>query len=136
VIADEIAGSGGGKLIGNYGEYSGGPSREETYLYAREVIGLMLASVAKKKALVIAGGIANFTDIKSTFAGIIDALREVVPQLQKLNVKVFVRRGGPREAEGLAEMHTFLRDNKILGSTHGSGAPIILAAREALAYVS
>ena len=80
VVADEAQLQGVGKEIGNYGEYSGGPTREETYLYAKEVIRLLLASRAKKKALVIAGGVANFTDIKKTFAGIVDALIEFAPK--------------------------------------------------------
>src|SRR3989344_1302319 len=65
---------GAGKALANYGEYSGGPTREETYLYAKEIVALCLASTAKRKALVIAGGVANFTDVKRTFLGIIDAL--------------------------------------------------------------
>ena len=77
VIADEAALQGQGDAIGNYGEYSGGPTREETYLYAKQVLALMLASTSKKKALVIAGGVANFTDVAKTFAGIRDALTEV-----------------------------------------------------------
>lgn len=134
VIADVAALKGAAGSIGNYGEYSGGPTREETYLYAREIIGLMLGSRARKKALVIAGGVANFTDIKRTFAGIIDALSEKAVPLQKGGVKVFVRRGGPHEAEGLALMRGFLEKEKLLGSVYGSDAPITKAIEEALAY--
>ena len=101
VIVDEVASRGAGKLIGNYGEYSGGPTREETYLYAKEVIALMLASKWKPgrggsasggKALVIAGGVANFTDIKQTFAGIIDALTETAVALRTQRPHVQQRR--------------------------------------------
>ncbi|MBV9159871.1 MAG: hypothetical protein JO019_04715, partial [Candidatus Kaiserbacteria bacterium] len=109
VIADEAALEGMSDRVGNYGEYSGGPSREETYLYAREIVQLLLDSKAPKKALVIAGGVANFTDVKKTFAGIIDALTEGAQELRDADIKVFVRRGGPNEAAGLSLMSEFLQ---------------------------
>jgi ATP-citrate lyase beta-subunit len=132
VIADEAQLDGAGDLIANYGEYSGGPTREETYLYAREVIDLMLASKAAKKALVIAGGVANFTDVRSTFLGIIDALTERAAEMRKAQIKVFVRRGGPNEAAGLALMKDFLVKQGLYGSVHGSDAVITTAVSEAI----
>lgn len=136
VIADEAAALGAHKHIGNYGEYSGGPSTAETYLYAKEVITLLLHSKAKKKALVIAGGVANFTDIKQTFDGIIAALLEVAPQLRARCVRVFVRRGGPNELEGLTAMKEFLTKEKLLGSVHGSEAILTQAVTDALTYLN
>lgn len=135
VIADETALQGAGSLIGNYGEYSGGPTRAETYLYAREVLHLLLASRAKKKALVIAGGIANFTDIEETLTGVIDALSEVAELLRKAKVQVFVRRGGPNEARGLAHIREFLKQEKLLGSVYGSDEVITKAAKDAIRFV-
>ncbi len=135
VIADEAGARGMGKEMGNYGEYSGGPSREETYLYAKEVLGLLLASKAKKKALIVAGGVANFTDIKETFAGVIDALTEVADTLRSQGVKVFVRRGGPNEEAGLAHMKIFLEKEKLLGSIHGSNTVITKAVDDAIDYI-
>ncbi|MBY0539105.1 hypothetical protein K2P56_01550 [Patescibacteria group bacterium] len=135
-IGDHAVSKKAGSLIANYGEYSGGPTREETYLYAREIIGLMLSSKSKKRALVIAGGIANFTDVSTTFSGIIDALTERASDLAKANVKVFVRRGGPREAEGLLQMKQFLKHHRILGSISGSAARITDAVEKAIAYVT
>jgi len=135
VIADEASLKGFASMIGNYGEYSGGPTREETYLYAREVVRILLASRAKKKALVIAGGIANFTDVKTTFAGIIDALSEVSHRLKKQNVEIFVRRGGPNETEGLSHMRSFLEHKHIFGSIAGSDAPLTEAVDRAIEYL-
>ncbi|MBI2030861.1 ATPase, partial [Candidatus Kaiserbacteria bacterium] len=134
VIADQAQLAGVGKEIGNYGEYSGGPSREETHLYAKEVIGLLLGSRKKKKALVIAGGVANFTDVKKTFLGIIDALDEKAPALRKAGVRVYVRRGGPNEAAGLALMREFLEREQLLGSVYGSETIITQAIDDAIAY--
>ena len=135
VIADEAQLQGVGALIGNYGEYSGGPTREETYLYAKEILQLMLESSAKKKALVIAGGVANFTDVKQTFSGIIDALGEVAEKLRAQGIKVFVRRGGPNEAAGLSLMKDFLEQENIFGSIAGSNDVITSAVDEAIKYV-
>lgn len=135
VIADEAQLEGVGDLIANYGEYSGGPTREETYLYAKEILQLLLDSKAKKKALIIAGGVANFTDVRSTFLGIIDALREKAPALRKVRVKVFVRRGGPNEDAGLALMKDFLESEDLFGSIAGSDAIITDAVDKAIAYI-
>lgn len=132
VIADQAEMAGVGKLIGNYGEYSGGPTREETYLYAKEVIQLMPRSKSKKKALVIAGPVANFTDVKQTFLGIIDALSEKAGELRKSKVKVFVRRGGPNEIAGLDLMREFLEREKLLGAVYGSDSVITRAIDEAI----
>ena len=144
VIADEAQLEGAGNLVANYGEYSGGPTREETYLYAKEIIGLVLHSKTKsaqggsasgRKALVIAGGVANFTDVRATFLGIIDAMRESAVQMRKQHVKVFVRRGGPNEAAGLELMRAFLEEEKFLGSIHGSDAVITKAVEDAVSYL-
>ncbi len=136
VIADEVQLRGAGASLANYGEYSGGPTREETYLYAKEILALMLASKAAKKALVIAGGVANFTDVKKTFLGIIDALGEVASDLREQGVRVFVRRGGPNEAAGLALMNEFLTKESLLGSIYGSDAVITRAVEDAISYIT
>ncbi len=135
VIADEVQARGAGSEMANYGEYSGGPTREEVHLYAREVIALLISSKAKKKALVIAGGVANFTDIKKTFAGIIDALTENAVVLRTEGVKVFIRRGGPNEKAGLAHMRAFLEKEGLLGSIYGSDTVITKAVEDAIAFV-
>ena len=135
-IADEAANRGKADLIGNYGEYSGGPTREETQLYATAVLDQVFQSKAPKKAIVIAGGVANFTDVKKTFAGIIDALSAHIDALQKADIRVFVRRGGPNEAEGLSLMKEFLMKHDIYGSVHGSDEVLTTVVDEALEATS
>jgi ATP-citrate lyase beta-subunit len=135
VIADEVQVQGLGGALANYGEYSGGPTREETFLYARQIAALMLGSTAPKKALVIAGGVANFTDVKKTFLGIIDALTEVAPRMREQGIKVFVRRGGPNEAAGLSLMYDFLERESLLGAVYGSNEVITRAVEEAIHYI-
>lgn len=134
-IADEAANRGKANLIGNYGEYSGGPTREETQLYTEAVLEQMFQSSAPVKAVVIAGGVANFTDVKKTFAGIIDALEKYLEVLKKHRIKIYVRRGGPNEKEGLALMEMFLKQHDIYGSIHGSETILTTVVDEALEYV-
>lgn len=119
VLADELFNIGKGELLANYGEYSGNPNEEETYLYTKNVLSLLLKSKAKNKALIIAGGVANFTDVRITFKGIIKALSEACEDLKKQEVRIFVRRGGPHQKEGLLMMEKFLKDAKISGEVHG-----------------
>ncbi len=99
IYADTLVDLGYGKEMANYGEYSGNPNDEETYLYAKTVLDLMVKGGGK--VLLVGGGIANFTDVAKTFKGIIQALEEQAPALKKAGVKIFVRRGGPNYEKGL-----------------------------------
>ena len=62
------------------------------------------APKGKPKFLIVGGGIANFTDVAKTFAGIKMALTEYKKKLQETDVKIYVRRGGPNYQEGLKIM--------------------------------
>ena len=105
IYADTITDLGYMNELANYGEYSGDPSEEFTYLYAKTILDLMTRKKnSKGKFLLIGGGIANFTDVASTFKGIIKALKEYRTKLQENRVKIFVRRGGPNYQEGLCQM--------------------------------
>eukprot|EP00695_Tsukubamonas_globosa_P003136 TRINITY_DN487_c0_g1_i2.p1 TRINITY_DN487_c0_g1~~TRINITY_DN487_c0_g1_i2.p1 ORF type:complete len:402 (-),score=171.30 TRINITY_DN487_c0_g1_i2:97-1302(-) len=106
IYADTVADLGFGAELGNYGEYSGNPSEDDTYKYASVIIDLCTRnpSATEKRALLIGGGIANFTDVALTFRGIIRALKETQQKLRDANVKIFVRRGGPNYMAGLAMM--------------------------------
>ncbi len=90
VYADAIASAGFADDLANYGEYSGAPTESQTYYYARTVLDLMLrAPISPKgKVLFIGGGIANFTNVASTFKGVIRALREYAKQLNEHNVQI------------------------------------------------
>lgn len=56
------------------------------------------------KVLFIGGGIANFTNVASTFKGVIRALREYAKALNEHKVSIWVRRAGPNWQEGLKNM--------------------------------
>lgn len=127
VIADEIFTRGHGKSLANYGEYSGNPNTAETELYTEQVVKLLLRSAAKKKVVLIGGAVANFTDIKNTFEGIINVLRKHESELRQQAVKFYVRRGGPRQAEGLKAMSKALEEMDILGGVYDPSTTIPVA---------
>ncbi len=105
IYADTVCDIGYSKELANYGEYSGDPSMEDTYQYAKTILDLMTRKIDPRgKILIIGGGIANFTDVAKTFKGIIKALREYKEKLIQHKVKIFVRRGGPNYKEGLESM--------------------------------
>lgn len=105
IYADTVVDLGFGKELGNYGEYSGNPNEEETYLYAKTVLDLATREPdGRGRALLIGGGIANFTDVAKTFKGIIRALKEYKEKLIKAKMRIYVRRGGPNYQTGLRLM--------------------------------
>ncbi len=135
VIADEIFEKGLGKQIGNFGENSGSPSTEEAYIYSKNVISLLLKSLQKKKVLIIGGGVANFTDVRTTFMGVIQALVEVSDTLRAHGVKVFVRRGGPNQDEGLRRMKEFLEREQLFGAVYGPDIVLTDVVGEAVKHL-
>lgn len=59
----------GSSDLANYGEYSGAPSEQQTFEYAKTILHLMTTSDKhpQGKVLIIGGGIANFTNVAATF---------------------------------------------------------------------
>lgn len=135
VIADEIYAQGYHQELANYGEYSGNPNKEETYLYAKALLSLLFKSQSRKKVLIIGGGVANFTDIRVTFNGIIQALGEQAENLRSNKVKVFVRRGGPYQEEGLSQMTEFLKREDLYGDVKGPDVVLTSVVLSAISYL-
>lgn len=107
IYADTIVDLGMESELANYGEYSGNPNTEETYLYAKTLLDLATRNGdGKPRALIIGGGIANFTDVAKTFTGIIKALKEYKEKMKKAGVRIYVRRGGPNYQTGLKLMRS------------------------------
>jgi ATP-citrate lyase beta-subunit len=107
IYADTVVDLGYGDELACYGEYSGNPSTEMTFEYAKTLLDLMTRTPdpqGRAKFLLIGGGIANFTDVAKTFTGIIQALKAYKDKLQENKVKIYVRRGGPNYVEGLENM--------------------------------
>ncbi|MBI3810939.1 MAG: ATP citrate lyase [Nitrospirae bacterium] len=90
----------GGKPA-NYAEYSGDPPD-----WAVEVLTEKVCSLPNIKRIIVGGAIANFTNVKKTFAGIIAGFRKAKVAGKMNGVEIWVRRGGPYEKEGLAAMKT------------------------------
>jgi ATP-citrate lyase beta-subunit len=125
IYADTVVDLGFGNELANYGEYSGNPSEEETYLYAKTIIDLMTREKDPRgKVLIIGGGIANFTDVAKTFKGIIRALREYKDKLKENNVKIYVRRGGPNYKEGLRLMKELGKELGVPIEVYGPELPM------------
>jgi ATP-citrate lyase beta-subunit len=136
VVADEVYNQGYGRQLANYGEYSGNPNQEEAEQYTGAVLSLLLKSKAPKKVLFVGGAVANFTDIANTFAGVIAAIDAVAEQLHEQGVKVFVRRGGPRQEIGLAKIEACLQRHGILGAVHSPETALTDVVAEALKEVT
>lgn len=97
--------------MANYGEYSGAPSTEATFEYAKTLIGLMTRDKDPRgKIFIIGGGIANFTDVAATFTGLIKAITAYSEDLKRHHVVIWVRRAGPNYQEGLSLMRQCATD--------------------------
>lgn len=102
IYSDTICDLGGASELANYGEYSGAPSEQQTYEYAKTILSLMTEEKHPQgKVLITGGGIANFTNVAATFKGIVTALTEFQGKLLEHNVSIYVRRAGPNYQEGL-----------------------------------
>lgn len=132
MIADEVHNKGLGNKLANYGEYSGNPNFHETRKYTHQVLELLLASKAPKKILFVGGAVANFTDIATTFAGVIAAIEAKAEQFTKQDITVYVRRGGPNQEKGLASIKDCLVKNGIYGGVYDPSTPIASALGVAL----
>jgi succinyl-CoA synthetase beta subunit len=119
VVADEVFNLGQGKELANYGEYSDNPNLEETRLYTEQIVKLLLKSQETDKVLIIGGGVANFTDVRVTFKGVIGGMKPHIDELRNQGVKVYVRHGGPHEKEGLAAIKDFFDQAGIAGQISG-----------------
>lgn len=86
-----------GGSIANYSEYSGDPPS-----WAVEALTERVVNLPEIRHVIVGGAIANFTDVKATFTGIINAFRKNKDRLK--DIHIWVRRGGPNEKVGLEFM--------------------------------
>merc|ERR1719352_2283266 len=124
VFADTVCDYGYSHELANYGEYSGAPSTEETYLYAKTLLGLMTRHKREgPKYLFVGGGIANFTDVNATFTGLVKALGEYREELLEHRVQIWVRRAGLNHIEGLKTIKTKVDAMKLPIKVYGPECP-------------
>ncbi|KAK9934104.1 hypothetical protein M0R45_021260 [Rubus argutus] len=133
IYADTVGDLGYASELGNYAEYSGAPNEEEVLQYARVVIDCATADPdGRKRALLIGGGIANFTDVAATFNGIIRALREKESKLKASRMHLYVRRGGPNYQTGLAKMRALGEELGVPLEVYGPEATMTGICKEAI----
>ncbi|CAF2108185.1 unnamed protein product, partial [Brassica napus] len=163
IYADTVGDLGYASELGNYAEYSGAPKEDEVLQYARVVIDCATANPdGKSRALVIGGGIANFTDVAATFNGIIRALKEKVSQenwsssliktsfviilcnymcqqeskLKAARMHIYVRRRGPNYQKGLAKMRSLGDEIGVPIEVYGPEATMTGICKEAIQYIT
>ncbi|VVA90826.1 unnamed protein product [Arabis nemorensis] len=137
IYADTVGDLGYASELGNYAEYSGAPKEDEVLQYARVVIDCATANPdGKTRALVIGGGIANFTDVAATFSGIIRALKEKEAKLKAARMHIFVRRGGPNYQKGLAKMRSLGDEIGVPIEVYGPEATMTGICKEAIQYIT
>ncbi len=125
IYLDAIANLGKQQEIANYGEYSGNPTTEESYQYAKTILEVITREHHPQgKVLIIGGAIANFTDVEKTFLGIVKALKEYQQQLREGKISIFVRRGGPNYQEGLKLIEQTGKELSIPMIVHGPEIPM------------
>nr|GLL32730.1 ATP-citrate synthase alpha chain protein 2 [Ipomoea trifida] len=137
IYADTVGDLGYASELGNYAEYSGAPNEEEVLQYARVVIDCATADPdGRKRALVIGGGIANFTDVAATFNGIIRALKEKESELKAARMHLYVRRGGPNYQRGLAKMRSLGEEIGIPIEVYGPEATMTGICKQAIQCIT
>lgn len=137
IYADTVGDLGYASELGNYAEYSGAPNEEEVLYYARVLIDCATANPdGRKRALLIGGGIANFTDVAATFNGIIRALREKESKLKAARFNIYVRRGGPNYQTGLAKMRALSEEIGVPIEVHGPVASMTGICKDAIDYIT
>ncbi|KAL9390300.1 hypothetical protein Peur_018905 [Populus x canadensis] len=137
IYADTVGDLGYASELGNYAEYSGAPNEEEVLRYARVVIDCATADPdGHKRALVIGGGIANFTDVAATFNGIIRTLKEKESKLKAARMSIYVRRGGPNYQTGLAKMRALGEEIGIPIEVYGPEATMTGICKQAIECIT
>lgn len=136
IYADTVGDLGYASELGNYAEYSGAPNEEEVLHYARVLLDCATANPdGRGRALIVGGGIANFTDVAATFGGIIRAMREKQNQLRAAKMRIYVRRGGPNWEKGLAKMRALSNEINVPIEAYGPEASMTGICKAAIDYI-
>ncbi len=120
LVMDAVVAAGGKPA--NYTEYSGNPPREK-------VEKLTKITLAKEgiNGCLVAGAVANFTDVFETLSGFAQALKSVKP---KPNYPIVIRRGGPRQVEAYQMLEKLVADEGFDIHLFGPETPISVACKE------
>lgn len=136
IYADTVGDLGYAEELGNYAEYSGAPSEEETLQYARVLLDCATANPdGRGRALLVGGGIANFTDVAATFRGIIKAMEEKQDKIKASGMRVYVRRGGPNYIAALESMKALGERTGIPIEVYGPETNMTSICKTAIDYI-
>ncbi len=120
LVMDSVAAAGGKPA--NYTEYSGNPSRGKVEKLTRIAL-----SRPELSGCLVAGAVANFTDIYETLSGFADGLKSIKP---KVGYPIVVRRGGPRQQEAYKMLESLAKREGFDIHLFGPETPISVAAKE------
>ncbi len=118
LVMDSLVEAGG--KCANYTEYSGNPPGDKV-----EKLTLVTLGREGLNGCLVAGAVANFTDIYETLSGFIRGLLKVKP---KVDFPIVIRRGGPRQKEAYEMLLEFAKKEGFDIHLFGGETPISVAA--------
>lgn len=124
LVMDSLIAAGGSPA--NYTEYSGNPSRDKVEKLTRVVL-----SKSGLCGCLVAGAIANFTDIFETLSGFAAGLKSIKP---KPTYPIVIRRGGPRQEEAYKMLQGLAKKEGFQLYLYGPDTPISVAAKEMVRF--
>lgn len=120
LMMDALSAFGGAPA--NYTEYSGNPPAEKV-----EKLTKITLSQEGLSGCLVAGAVANFTDIYETLSGFIEGLGQVKP---KPLYPIVIRRGGPRQKEAYEMLTKFAKKEDYDIHLFGPETPISVACQK------
>lgn len=120
MVMDSVVAAGGKSA--NYTEYSGNPPAEKVEKLTKITL--------DREGLVgclVAGAVANFTDIYETLRGFVEGLRQIRP---KPDFPIVIRRGGPRQTEAYKMLEEFAQKEGFDIHLFGPETPISVACKK------
>ncbi|OGD94679.1 hypothetical protein A3A48_02305 [Candidatus Curtissbacteria bacterium RIFCSPLOWO2_01_FULL_37_9] len=120
LLMDSLIAAGG--RAANYTEYSGNPPAEKVQKLTEITL-----SKSGISGCIVAGAVANFTDIYETLTGFVLGLVKIKP---KPKYPIVVRRGGPRQPEAYKMLEKFARTKNFDIHLLGPEIPISEASKK------
>jgi ATP-citrate lyase beta-subunit len=111
--------------IANYGEYSGNPTFNEVYDYTNVILSAISKTTHEMpNYILVAGAIANFTDVAITLSAIGKAIEDNIYNLDYSKLLVFCRRAGPKYQQGLNSLTNTCNNLNIPIQAYGPELPL------------
>lgn len=135
IIADTLVHRGYGHELGNFCEYTGAITEDQTYRLCKIVINLAMKSGRSGMVILLVGCIANYTDVSITNKGFVRAIREEKERLCDRQVRIIVRRPGPNYHSALHEMRKCSRDTGVDIRAFGPEVTLTSTVGMAISYI-